>query len=91
MPCVEPLAEPQFPQFRQVPLLFHDHEGSLVWADYKPFVIMNGSLECVNDVIRVVDEVAPVGAFMTVDSSGRIAPESTTLGGWKGLAGGSHG
>jgi hypothetical protein len=70
------LAEPQFTQFRQVPLLFHDHEGFLVWADYKSFVIMDGSLECVNDVIRVVDEVAPVGAFMIVDSSGRIAPET---------------
>src|SRR5689334_5330726 len=30
--------------------------------------------------------------FMIVDSSGRIAPETITImGGWKGLAGGSHG
>ena len=71
---------------------FHDPEGFYPQFGGKSFAIMGGSLECVNDVIRVMDEVVPVGAFMMMDSSGRIAPETVhdhgrVLGRLEGAAG----
>src|SRR5690348_11989193 len=53
--------------------VFHDREGFYMAGN---FVIMDGSLECVNSVIRVVNEVASSGSFVIVDSSGQIAPET---------------
>ena len=38
-------------------------KGFIPSSGAKSFAIMGGSLECVNDVIRVMDEVVPVGAF----------------------------
>jgi len=48
-------------------------KGFIPSSGTKSFAIMGGSLECVNDVIRVMDEVVPVGAF----PAGNLGPSPT--------------